>query len=154
MYDILYDDNKLVIYTYLLYILYHTIPMHDIDNIEARRWLNSLLVGLVEYDTDGDPDPSTIIPLLDGGTEGLKGQSRVIIPTITSCFECSIDSFPPQQTFPMCTIAETPRLPEHCIVYAYTVEWDRLVHIIICTVIHSCYIYLDTNTVCVCVYYI
>jgi len=25
----------------------------------------------------------------------------------------------------MCTIRETPRLPEHCIQYAYTISWEE-----------------------------
>eukprot|EP01104_Vermistella_antarctica_P017576 TRINITY_DN6241_c0_g1_i3.p2 TRINITY_DN6241_c0_g1~~TRINITY_DN6241_c0_g1_i3.p2 ORF type:complete len:255 (+),score=56.71 TRINITY_DN6241_c0_g1_i3:99-863(+) len=86
-----------------------------LDSIDARRWINSLLVSLVEYDDDGVPDIDTIIPMVDGGTEGWKGQARVIIPGLSACFECSIQTFPPQKTYPICTIANTPRIPEHCI---------------------------------------
>lgn len=95
-----------------------------LDNIPARRWMNATLHDMVERE-NGEPDPSTIIPLLDGGTEGFKGQARVIVPYMTSCFDCSLDSFPPQVNFPLCTIAETPRLPEHCIEYAVVVLWEK-----------------------------
>lgn len=35
-----------------------------LDNIEARRWLNATICSFVEIDEDGDPDPSTIIPIV------------------------------------------------------------------------------------------
>lgn len=49
---------------------------------------------------------------------GFKGHVKVIVPKIGPCFECLLPMFPPQQKFAVCTIQSTPRLPEHCIIYA------------------------------------
>lgn len=91
-----------------------------LDSVEARRWINATLVGFTR-------DPETrIIPLIDGGTEGFRGQSRVIVPSFTSCYECTLDMISPKTTYPVCTIANTPRLPEHCIEWASVIEWPRV----------------------------
>ena len=50
----------------------------------------------------------------------------MIIPTMSSCYECSLDMLTPPTTFPICTIANTPRLPEHCIEWASIIEWPRI----------------------------
>lgn len=42
-----------------------------LDSIEARRWINATLVGMVE---DGEID--TLKPLIDGGTEGERRSMR------------------------------------------------------------------------------
>lgn len=102
------------------------IVIAGLDSIDARRWLNATLVDLVEMDQDGSPQQSSVIPLIDGGTEGFQGQARVIYPRFTSCFECTLSLFPPARNFPLCTIANTPRLPEHCIEYAHVVLWEKM----------------------------
>lgn len=45
-----------------------------LDSIEARRWINSTLVNLVD-----EENPESLKPLIDGGTEGLE-------PTIIANF--------------------------------------------------------------------
>lgn len=87
-----------------------------LDSVEARRWINNLLYSMADI---------KIIPLIDGGTEGFRGQSRVIIPSVSSCYECTLNLLPKKTSYPVCTIANTPRLPEHCIEYASVVEWPK-----------------------------
>ncbi|KAK1236008.1 NEDD8 activating enzyme [Marasmius sp. AFHP31] len=103
------------------YYLQFNLIICGLDSVEARRWINATLVNMV------DPEnPESLKPLIDGGTEGFKGQARVILPTITSCYECSLDMLNKPTAFPICTIANTPRLPEHCIEWASVLEWPRV----------------------------
>uniref|UniRef100_A0AAQ5ZAF0 NEDD8-activating enzyme E1 catalytic subunit n=1 Tax=Amphiprion ocellaris TaxID=80972 RepID=A0AAQ5ZAF0_AMPOC len=95
-----------------------------LDSIIARRWMNGMLISLLSYE-DGVLDPSSIIPLIDGGVEGFKGNTRVILPGMTACIDCTLELYPPQINFPMCTIASMPRLPEHCIEYARILQWPK-----------------------------
>lgn len=103
------------------YYMQFNIVICGLDSVEARRWINATLVNLVD-----EENPESLKPLIDGGTEGFKGQARVILPTITSCYECSLDMLSKQTVFPICTIANTPRLPEHCIEWASVLEWPRV----------------------------
>ncbi len=105
-----------------------------LDSVEARRWINATLVQLVD-----DDDPESIIPIIDGGTEGFKGQSRVILPTISSCYECSLDILGAKKTFPICTIANTPRLPEHCIEWCSQIAWPKNFPGMFPLLLHHCF---------------
>ncbi|XP_063673873.1 NEDD8-activating enzyme E1 catalytic subunit-like [Bolinopsis microptera] len=100
------------------FYLKFNIVICGLDSVFARRWINSTLMNIA-LQTDN------IIPFLDGGTEAFKGHCRVVIPTKTACIECNMDLYPPQQNFPLCTIANTPRLPEHCVEYAKIVLWPK-----------------------------
>jgi ubiquitin-activating enzyme E1 C len=56
---------------------------------------------------------------------GFKGQSRVILPTMTSCIECQLDMHAPRAAVPLCTLATIPRQPEHCIEWAHIMAWEN-----------------------------
>ncbi|CAL5413536.1 unnamed protein product [Camellia sinensis] len=97
-----------------------------LDSIEARSYINVVACGFLEYDSDDNPREETVKPMVDGGAEGFKGHTRVIVPGVTPCFECTIWLFPPQVKFPLCTLAKTPRTATHCIEYAHLIKWDEV----------------------------
>ncbi|XP_076933954.1 NEDD8-activating enzyme E1 catalytic subunit-like [Bidens hawaiensis] len=97
-----------------------------LDSIEARSYINAVACGFLEYDSNDEPVEETVKPMVDGGTEGFKGHTRVILPGTTPCFDCTIWLFPPQVKFPLCTLAETPRTAAHCIEYAHLIKWDEV----------------------------
>lgn len=96
-----------------------------LDSVVARRWINGMVLSLVKYDDDGSIEQESVIPIIDGGTEGFKGNARIIIPGLSACIDCTLDLFPPQVTYPLCTLANTPRLPEHCIEYVRVIQWEK-----------------------------
>jgi len=94
-----------------------------LDNVEARRWINAMIHDMVPF-VDGKPgDVGTYF--IDGGTEGFQGQARVIVPFQTGCYECSLDTLTKETGYPLCTVRETPRLPEHCIQFAMVISWPE-----------------------------
>ena len=50
-----------------------------LDSIVARRWINGMLISMLEYDDNGELDKSTIVPLIDGGTEGFKVRNTELL---------------------------------------------------------------------------
>ncbi|RMZ89219.1 hypothetical protein DV736_g3554, partial [Chaetothyriales sp. CBS 134916] len=97
-----------------------TLVICGLDSIEARRWINATLVGMVDLET-----PESLKPLIDGGTEGFKGQARVVLPTISSCIECQLSMHAPRAAVPLCTLATIPRQPQHCIEWAHIIAWEE-----------------------------
>lgn len=49
-----------------------------LDSIEARRWINAMLVDMVD-----EEEPDSLKPLIDGGTEGFFPLSLFFPPSFT-----------------------------------------------------------------------
>ena len=56
---------------------------------------------------------------------GFKGQTKVILPTMTACIECQLDMNAPRPAVPLCTLATIPRQPQHCIEWAHIIAWEE-----------------------------
>ncbi|EXJ57115.1 ubiquitin-activating enzyme E1 C [Cladophialophora yegresii CBS 114405] len=102
------------------YYMQFKLVICGLDSIEARRWINATLVDMVDME-----NPESLKPLIDGGTEGFKGQARVILPSLTSCIECQLSMHAPRAAVPLCTLATIPRQPHHCIEWAHIVAWEE-----------------------------
>jgi len=122
--EVIPHNNKIQDFDQDFYRDFHFI-ICGLDSIVARRWINGMVLSLLDYNDDGSLNRATMKPIIDGGTEGFKGNARVILPGITACVECTLDLFPPQINYPLCTIASTPRLPEHCIEYVKILLWSK-----------------------------
>ena len=102
------------------YYMQFKLVICGLDSIEARRWINSTLIDMVD-----ESNPESLKPLIDGGTEGFKGQARVILPTLASCIECQLSMHAPRAAVPLCTLATIPRQPQHCIEWAHIIAWPE-----------------------------
>ena len=58
-----------------------------------------MLHSLVEFDASGEALMETVRPMIDSGTEGFKGQARLILPFKNACYECTLGDLPKQTTF-------------------------------------------------------
>jgi ubiquitin-activating enzyme E1 C len=62
------------------YYMQFKIIICGLDSIEARRWINATLIGMVDPE-----DPESLKPLIDGGTEGIDDLwgYRLEVPKLT-----------------------------------------------------------------------
>lgn len=74
-----------------------------LDNVDARQYVDRRCVFFRK-------------PLVDSGTLGTKGNSQVVLPSLTESYSSSQD--PPEQSFPQCTLRSFPNKIEHTIAWA------------------------------------
>ncbi|KNB45104.1 ubiquitin-activating enzyme [Blastocystis sp. subtype 4] len=81
------------------------IVFNALDNVKARQYVNSMCV-------------LANVPLIEGGSTGLLGQSYPIIPHQTECYNCRPRGGDEGEKYAICTIRSTPEKIEHNIVWA------------------------------------
>jgi ubiquitin-activating enzyme E1 len=74
-----------------------------LDNVDARQYVDRRCVFFKK-------------PLLESGTLGTKGNTQVVLPSLTESYSSSQD--PPEQSFPQCTLKSFPNKIEHTIAWA------------------------------------
>ncbi|SCN63484.1 SUMO-activating enzyme subunit 2, putative [Plasmodium chabaudi adami] len=80
--------------------------INALDNIKARKYVNKLCVTEKKV-------------LIEAGSTGYNGQVYPIFSNETKCYNC--EEKPKNKTYAICTIRQTPSLPEHC------VAWGKLI---------------------------
>ncbi|SBT82700.1 SUMO-activating enzyme subunit 2, putative [Plasmodium ovale] len=80
--------------------------INALDNIKARKYVNKLCIMEKKI-------------LIEAGSTGYNGQVYPIFANETKCYNC--EEKPKNKTYAICTIRQTPSLPEHC------VAWGRLI---------------------------
>lgn len=56
----------------------------------------------------------------------LRVYSGSALAALWPAAECQMSLITPATAYPICTIANTPRLPEHCIEWASVLEWPKV----------------------------
>ena len=102
-----------------------------LDNLKARKWMSDRLMQNVSFgacvETGGAKlDKKSCVPMIDGGTEGFKGQTHLVVPYQNASFSERVkEYFPERKGVASCTIATNPRKPAHCVIYAKTKLWPK-----------------------------
>ena len=77
-----------------------------LDNEEARSYVNKICY-------------KAKVGIFEGGSTGFSGQSYVILPDLSRCYDCV--SKPKKKSFAVCTIRTLPSKIEHCLVWGKNV---------------------------------
>ena len=95
------------------------IIISGLDSVKARKWIDEHICEVLA--PLPSPEPESLIPLVDGGTEGFQGSVNVMIPRLTPCYrERNPHLKDGEGAVPQCTLASHPRKPSHCVLYVMT----------------------------------